>query len=138
MRPWCAGRGLTFVRTADAAVLRAQRTRSKDRRCFTVLCHHTTASRLFFPIADSESQRKEEKVGEDGSASFSVSAADETAVCLEEHRKRRDTDGWMRLSRDEMRGIPGTLERNLAKLKTWVQALEFTTGVSEQNASSQL
>lgn len=69
MRPWCDGRGHTFVRTADAAVLRAQRTRSKDRRCFTVLCHHTTASRLFFPIADSESQRMEEKVGEDGRAS---------------------------------------------------------------------
>lgn len=65
MRPWCDGRG----RTADAAVLRAQKTRSKDRRCFTVLCHHTTASRLFFPIADSESQRMEEKVGEDGRAS---------------------------------------------------------------------
>ena len=60
MRPWCDGRGRTFVRTADAAVLRAQKTRSKDRRCFTVLCHHTTASRLFFPIADSESQRMEE------------------------------------------------------------------------------
>ncbi len=69
MRPWCDGRGRTFVRTADAAVLRAQKTRSKDRRCFTVLCHHTTASRLFFPIADSESQRMEEKVGEDGRAS---------------------------------------------------------------------
>ncbi len=69
MRPWCDGRGHTFVRTADAAVLRAQRTRSKDRRCFTVLCHHTTASRLFFPIADSESQRMEEKVGEDGRVS---------------------------------------------------------------------
>ncbi len=53
MRPWCDGRGRTFVRTADAAVL----------------CHHTTASRLFFPIADSESQRMEEKVGEDGRAS---------------------------------------------------------------------
>lgn len=33
-----------------------------------------------------------------GSASFSVSAADEAAVFLEDRRKRRDTDGWMRLS----------------------------------------
>ena len=69
MRPWCAGRGLTFVRTADAAVLRAQRTRSEDRRCFTVLLHPIPPSRLFFLTYNSESQRKEEKEGEDGSVS---------------------------------------------------------------------
>ena len=46
-RDRCGAGGHTCVRDADAAALRAQKTRSKCRRCFTVLHHHTSPSRLF-------------------------------------------------------------------------------------------
>lgn len=46
---WDAGEH-TFVRIADAAVLRAQKTRSKDRRCFTVLLHPIPPSRRPFAV----------------------------------------------------------------------------------------
>ena len=58
-RDWCGAGGLTFVRTADAAVLRAQKTRSKNRRCFTVLHHHTSLSRLTSPSHNSERQNED-------------------------------------------------------------------------------
>ena len=53
-RDWCGAGGHTFVRTADAAVHKSAKTRSKCRRCYTVLHHHTSLSRLTSPLHNSE------------------------------------------------------------------------------------
>ena len=53
---------------------------------------------------------------------------------MDECRKQSVTDGWMSLS--EIRDLGAlTLKRVLDKVETWRQALKFTSGLSERNAS---
>ena len=47
-----------FARNAAQRYIRAQRTRSKCRRRFTALHHHTRTPRLRFPLTISNSDKK--------------------------------------------------------------------------------